>query len=85
MCAAKDSATELFESHHPSYVITNKSMLQPYYIGELKCDNSMKQIYASAEQTNFYMTLKQRVENYFKTNQVWCIIFLTLHQSVTAS
>jgi cytochrome b involved in lipid metabolism len=73
MCAGRDCATELFESHHPLYVIKNPQenpMMQRYYIGDLRVQGDSNRIYDQSHQTAFYHTLKQRVEEYFKTNKL---------------
>lgn len=70
--AGKDS-TQLFESYHPLYV---RKMLARYCIGELKepgvdeCIKSFAIAYECAGKEDFYLTLKQRVETYFKEMKV---------------
>jgi fatty acid desaturase/cytochrome b involved in lipid metabolism len=69
--AGQDS-TQLFDSYHPLYV---RKMLAKYCIGELvpSADDKFKKAtleYADAENEDFYLVVKQRVESYFKSNKI---------------
>jgi cytochrome b involved in lipid metabolism len=66
-------ATELFLSHHPSYVVKNSNMLNKYKIGEV--EDKQIHLYDTKLQTNFYSTLRERVEKYFMDNKV-CVLFI---------
>lgn len=77
-------ATELFLSHHPSYVVKNSNMLNKYKIGEV--EDKQIHLYDTKLQTNFYSTLRERVEKYFMDNklkprdnwQMYCKTFIIL-------
>ncbi|XP_019850089.1 PREDICTED: acyl-lipid (8-3)-desaturase-like [Amphimedon queenslandica] len=56
--------TQLFESYHKTD--TFKNVLEKYYVGEL-IDNEMP---VFPERGEFYVTLKKRVETYFKENNI---------------
>jgi hypothetical protein len=62
MGAGNKVATELFISHHPTYVT---KLIDEYYIGDVE-DYKNNFNYDSP----FYETLKKRVDEYFKKNSV---------------
>jgi fatty acid desaturase len=68
LIAAGRHSTELFLSHHPSSVIDNKSLLEKYYIGDV--DDVQPVLYDEASQTDFYPTMRKRVEQYLKENNL---------------
>ncbi|CAM6127400.1 unnamed protein product [Calypogeia fissa] len=70
--AGQDS-TQLFDSYHPLYV---RKLLGKYCVGELQRNaEDLKEHYASIEysdgdQEAFYLTVKQRVETYFRKHKI---------------
>lgn len=70
--AGRDS-TQLFDSYHPLYV---RKLLERYCIGVLKqgaVDQGSELVsinYEDAGREDFYLTLKKRVENHFRTSKV---------------
>jgi len=57
-------ATQLFEAYHPIRVY---SMLNQYYVGEISADATNPDF---PPMSNFYITLKQKVENYFTESKL---------------
>lgn len=57
-------ATQLFEAYHPTRVY---SMLNQYYVGEISANADNPDF---PPMSNFYLTLKQKVENYFIDNKL---------------
>eukprot|EP01118_Nematostelium_gracile_P009367 TRINITY_DN3148_c0_g1_i1.p1 TRINITY_DN3148_c0_g1~~TRINITY_DN3148_c0_g1_i1.p1 ORF type:complete len:448 (+),score=87.19 TRINITY_DN3148_c0_g1_i1:72-1415(+) len=67
-------ATQLFEAYHPIKIY---SMLNPYYVGDIQYDGDHPHF---PPMSKFYITLKEKLENYFATNKInprayWEMIF----------
>jgi fatty acid desaturase/predicted heme/steroid binding protein len=62
MAAGRPSGTEFFESHHPPYVT---EMLSKFYIGDVRDYQS-----EFSKDNTFYLDVKQRVDVYFKQNNL---------------